>query len=52
MLRYREELSVLEIAQAMSLPDGTVKTYLYRARKELASILEAKGWNTTRKREG
>jgi RNA polymerase sigma factor (sigma-70 family) len=52
VLRYREELSVLEIAQAMSLPDGTVKTYLYRARKELASILEAKGWSTTRKREG
>jgi hypothetical protein len=26
------------------LPSGTVKTYLHRARKELASILSSKGW--------
>jgi len=44
VLRYREDLSVQEIADAMSLPVGTVKTYLHRARKELASILSAQGW--------
>ena len=26
------------------MPVGTVKTYLSRARKELASILAAQGW--------
>jgi RNA polymerase sigma factor (sigma-70 family) len=46
VLRYREELSVQEIAYAMSVPTGTVKTYLFRARKELASILSAQGWTT------
>jgi RNA polymerase sigma-70 factor (ECF subfamily) len=44
VLRYREDLSVEEIAEAMSLPVGTVKTYLFRARKELASLLSAQGW--------
>jgi RNA polymerase sigma-70 factor, ECF subfamily len=47
VLRYREELSVEEIAETMSVPTGTVKTYLYRARKELASILSAQGWATS-----
>lgn len=44
VLRYREDLSVEEIAEAMSLPVGTVKTYLFRARKELASLLSSQGW--------
>ena len=44
VLHYREDLSVEEIAEAMSLPVGTVKTYLFRARKELASLLSAQGW--------
>ena len=47
VLRYREDLSIQEIADIMSLPAGTVKTYLYRARKELGSILLAQGWITT-----
>jgi RNA polymerase sigma-70 factor (ECF subfamily) len=47
VLRYREDLSVEEIAEIMSLPPGTVKTYLHRARKELGSILLAQGWITT-----
>lgn len=44
ILRYREELSVEEIAQTMNVPNGTVKVYLYRARKELAAILAEMGW--------
>lgn len=44
VLRYHEGLSDREIAEIMDLPIGTVKTYLHRARKELASILSARGW--------
>jgi RNA polymerase sigma-70 factor, ECF subfamily len=44
VLRYRQDFSVQEIAETMRLPVGTVKTYLSRARKELASILAAQGW--------
>ncbi len=47
VLRYREDLTIEEIADAMSVPVGTVKTYLYRARKELGSILSARGWAAT-----
>ena len=35
-----------EIAEILGMPSGTVKTYLHRARKELAGILSASGWNT------
>lgn len=39
VLRYQEGLTHPEIAEILGLPGGTVKTYLHRARKELASIL-------------
>jgi RNA polymerase sigma-70 factor (ECF subfamily) len=51
VLRYREDLSVQEIADIMRVPAGTVKTYLYRARKDLASILSAQGWANAPKDE-
>jgi len=44
VLRYQEGLGVAEIAQVLDVPIGTVKTYLHRGRKELASTLSAKGW--------
>ncbi|MEQ1898046.1 MAG: sigma-70 family RNA polymerase sigma factor [Vicinamibacterales bacterium] len=44
ILRYREELSVEEIGEAMSIPVGTVKTYLFRARKEMAGLMTTSGW--------
>jgi RNA polymerase sigma-70 factor (ECF subfamily) len=44
VLHYREELSIEEVAATMGIPTGTVKTYLHRARKELAAILERQGW--------
>ncbi len=44
VLRYREELPVEEIATAMGIPTGTVKTYLFRARKEMAGLMSAAGW--------
>jgi RNA polymerase sigma-70 factor (ECF subfamily) len=43
-LRYQEGLTQPEIAEILGLPAGTVKTYLHRARKELAEILAAQGW--------
>jgi RNA polymerase sigma-70 factor (ECF subfamily) len=43
-LRYHEDLSVEEIAEVLALPEGTVKTYLYRARKELAEEMVSRGW--------
>lgn len=44
VLRYQEGLTQPEIAEALGLPSGTVKTYLHRARKELADLLAASGW--------
>jgi RNA polymerase sigma-70 factor (ECF subfamily) len=46
VLRYQEGLTQPEIAEILGMPSGTVKTYLHRARKELAEILSASGWNT------
>lgn len=44
VLRYQQGLTVDEIAGVLQLPDGTVKTFLHRARRELAAILSAAGW--------
>ncbi|MFV0442318.1 MAG: RNA polymerase sigma factor [Planctomycetaceae bacterium] len=43
-LFYQQELSILEISAVMGVPDGTVKTWLHRARKQLAELLQAKGF--------
>lgn len=40
VLRHQEDLSYDEIAQAMNLPLGTVKTYLFRARRALRAAME------------
>lgn len=37
---YLEGMSVREVAQALRLPQGTVKNRLMRARKKLAAILK------------
>jgi RNA polymerase sigma-70 factor (ECF subfamily) len=44
VLRYQQGLTVEEIAGVLRLPEGTVKTYLHRGRKELGAILTAAGW--------
>jgi RNA polymerase sigma-70 factor, ECF subfamily len=44
LLQYQEGFSHDEIAEITELPLGTVKTYLHRARKELAGYLSAAGW--------
>ena len=37
---YLEEVSYEEIAEAMAIPMGTLKTWMHRARKELKHIVE------------
>lgn len=44
VLRFGEGLAYQEIVEITGLPLGTVKTYLHRARKELAGTLAAAGW--------
>lgn len=39
LLRYREDFSIRQIAQILGLPEGTVKSRLYTARKILAEKL-------------
>jgi RNA polymerase sigma factor (sigma-70 family) len=38
-LYHQEELSYIDLAQITGLPEGTVKNYLYRARKQLKDNL-------------
>lgn len=40
MLYYMEELTIVEISDALSLPQGTVKSRLFKARKYLEKELE------------
>jgi RNA polymerase sigma-70 factor (ECF subfamily) len=44
ILRFREGLAYEEIAEVTGLPLGTVKTFIFRGRKEMARILGAAGW--------
>jgi RNA polymerase sigma-70 factor (ECF subfamily) len=45
LLRYQAGLEYGEIAEETGLPLGTVKTYIHRARKELAGLLSEEGWS-------
>lgn len=47
VLRHIEELSIEEIADILNQPQGTVKTHLHRARRELAQKLVRQGWGET-----
>lgn len=40
LLYYMEELSILEISKVLAIPQGTVKSRLYHARKHLEKDLE------------
>jgi len=52
VLRYQEGLTHPEIAEIIGIPSGTVKTYLHRARKELAGILSEQGWGPPERLDG
>ena len=43
VLRFQEGLSYEEISEVTGLPIGTVKTHLFRARKQLARRLAGRG---------
>ena len=43
VLFYLKEMSCAEIAEVMDCPQGTVKTWLHRARRELADHLQRRG---------
>lgn len=40
---YQQQLSIQEITQVLEVPEGTIKTWLYRARKQLAEALLERG---------
>jgi RNA polymerase sigma-70 factor (ECF subfamily) len=40
-LRYAEDLTQVEVARRLGLPEGTVKVRLHRARARLRRVLEA-----------
>lgn len=45
ILRMMQGLSVTETAQVLGIPEGTVKTHLYRSRLGLRAWLENHQWN-------
>ena len=44
VLRAIQGLSVQEVAEVLEVPEGTVKTHLHRARKQMIDYLSRKGW--------
>jgi RNA polymerase sigma-70 factor (ECF subfamily) len=44
VLFHQQELSVAEIGQVLDCPVGTVKTWLHRARREIAEHLKRRGF--------
>jgi len=44
VLRQIQGLSVQEVAEVLQMPEGTVKTHLHRARKQMIDFLSRKGW--------
>jgi RNA polymerase sigma-70 factor (ECF subfamily) len=42
-LVYFQELSVAEVSEVVGIPEGTVKTRLFSARKNLSKLLSAAG---------
>lgn len=48
LLHYFQELTVKEVSQVLVIPEGTVKTYLYRGRKQLKKILKGDDYDEYR----
>jgi len=44
---YDQQMSLEEIGEAMGRPVGTIKTWLHRARRQLARLLSARGYGAT-----
>ena len=43
ILFHQQDLSISEVAEIMKCPEGTIKTWLHRARRELADLLIDRG---------
>ena len=52
VLRQLEGIAVKEVAEILGIPEGTVKTNLHRARKELAQFIAHEGWPCNRTASG
>jgi RNA polymerase sigma factor (sigma-70 family) len=44
MLAYYEGMDLREVADALNIPSGTVRSRLFRARQRLKQLLEEEGW--------
>ncbi len=44
MLRYEEALPFNEIGHVLAVPESTARSYVHRARKQLAACLTEAGW--------
>jgi len=44
VLRLMQGLSVTDTAQILHLPEGTVKTYLFRAKRDIQEYLRSRKW--------
>jgi RNA polymerase sigma factor (sigma-70 family) len=44
MLAYYEGMDLREVADALNIPPGTVRSRLFRARQRLKQLLEEEGW--------
>ena len=47
-LRYEEGLPFEDIGQVLGVPEVTARTYVHRARKQLAAQLAAAGWQPSK----
>ncbi|MCD8155177.1 MAG: sigma-70 family RNA polymerase sigma factor [Clostridiales bacterium] len=47
ILKYFNDLKISEIASVLEIPEGSVKSYLYRAKKELRVYLEEDEYDKT-----
>jgi RNA polymerase sigma-70 factor (ECF subfamily) len=52
LLRFQEGLTYDEIAEVLGIPLGTVKTFIFRARQELARRLGGQGFDLPGERAG
>jgi RNA polymerase sigma-70 factor (ECF subfamily) len=48
MLRYEEGLAFEEIAHVLGVPEATARSYVHRARKQLAVHLSEAGWEPSK----
>jgi RNA polymerase sigma-70 factor, ECF subfamily len=48
MLRYEEGLPFDEVAHVLNVPESTARSYVHRARKQLAEQLTEAGWQPSK----